>query len=538
MSDIKPSEVSEILKMELAGIKNKMQFEEVGTVLTIGDGVARIYGLNKVQSNELIEFQNGAMGVVLNLEEDNVGAVLLGATDQIKEGYEVKRTGKIASIKVGEGLLGRVVDTLGNPVDGKGPIEGELYEMPLERKAPGVIFRQPVSEPLQTGIKAIDAMIPIGRGQRELIIGDRQTGKTSIVIDTIINQRSSFEAGNPVYCIYVAVGQKGSTVANIQRTLEEHGAMEYTTIVYSGASDPAAMQFYSPYAGATIGEFFRDTGRHALIVYDDLSKQAVAYREVSLVLRRPPGREAYPGDIFYLHSRLLERAAKIVTSDDVAKNMNDLPDSIKHMVKGGGSLTALPLIETQAGDVSAYIPTNVISITDGQIFLETDLFNAGIRPAINVGISVSRVGGNAQVKAMKKVAGTLKLDQAQFRELEAFSKFGADLDAATKLVLDKGVKNVEILKQLPYSPIPVEKQIAIIYCGTKGLLSDVAVNHVALFEKKLIERLELRHQVTVLDELKKGNLTNEITDILDQEARDVAKELKLLSSNVDTFTLS
>ena len=537
MSDIKPSEVSEILKMELEGIANQKQFEEIGTVLTIGDGVAHIYGLDKVQSNELIEFENGAMGVVLNLEEDNVGAVLLGSATQIKEGFEVKRTGKIASIKVGEGLLGRVVDTLGNPVDGKGPIEGELFEMPLERKAPGVIFRQPVNEPLQTGIKAIDAMIPIGRGQRELIIGDRQTGKTSIVLDAIINQRANYEAGEPVYCIYVAVGQKGSTVANIQRTLEDHGAMDYTTIVYSGASDSAAMQFYSPYAGATIGEFFRDTGRHALIIYDDLSKQAVAYREVSLVLRRPPGREAYPGDIFYLHSRLLERAAKIVSSDEVAKNMNDLPDSIKHLVKGGGSLTALPLIETQAGDVSAYIPTNVISITDGQIFLEADLFNAGIRPAINVGISVSRVGGNAQVKAMKKVAGTLKLDQAQFRELEAFSKFGSDLDAATKSILDKGVKNVEILKQLPYSPIAVEKQIAIIYCGTKGLLADVSVNHVSLFEKKLIERLELKYQEKVLDELKKGNLTNEITDILDQEAKDVAKELKLLSGGVDSVLI-
>jgi F-type H+-transporting ATPase subunit alpha len=528
MSDIKPSEVSEILKMELEGIKNRMQFEEVGKVLQVFDGVVRIYGLNKVQSNELIEFESGTMGVVMNLEEDNVGAVLLGSTEHIKEGFEVKRTGRIASIKVGEGLLGRVVDTLGNPIDGKGPIEGKLYEMPMERKAPGVIFRQPVSEPLQTGIKAIDAMIPIGRGQRELIIGDRQTGKTTIAIDAILNQKAAYEAGNPVYCIYVAVGQKGSTVANIQRILEEHGAMAYTTIVFSGASDAAAMQFYSPYSGAAIGEFFRDTGRHALIVYDDLSKQAVAYREVSLILRRPPGREAYPGDIFYLHSRLLERASKIVTSDEVAKDMNDLPDSIKDMVKGGGSLTALPIIETQAGDVSAYIPTNVISITDGQIFLDTDLFNAGIRPAINVGISVSRVGGNAQISAMKKVTGTLKLDQAQFRELEAFSKFGSDLDAATKLVLDKGVKNVEILKQLPYSPMPVEKQIAVIYCGTKGLLTDVAVDKVSLFEKKLLERLDLKYKTTVLQELKKGNLTPEITNILEQEAKEVVAELKLL----------
>jgi F-type H+-transporting ATPase subunit alpha len=537
MSDINPSEVSGILKMELEGIKNRMQFEEMGTVLQVGDGVAHIYGLNKVQSNELIEFENGVMGVVLNLEEDNVGAVLLGPTEQIKEGFEVKRTGKIASINVGEGLLGRVVDTLGNPIDGKGPIQGELFEMPLERKAPGVLFRQPVSEPLQTGLKSIDAMIPIGRGQRELIIGDRQTGKTAIAIDTIINQKENFKAGNPVYCIYVAIGQKGSTVANIQKILEDNGAMEYTTIVFSSASDPAAMQFYSPYAGAAIGEFFRDSGRHALIVYDDLSKQAVAYREVSLVLRRPPGREAYPGDIFYLHSRLLERSAKIILSDKVAQEMNDLPESIRHLVKGGGSLTALPIIETQAGDVSAYIPTNVISITDGQIFLDSNLFNAGMRPAINVGISVSRVGGNAQVKAMKKVAGTLKLDQAQFRELEAFSKFGSDLDAATKSVLDKGVKNVEILKQQQYSPMPVERQIAIIYCGTKGLLANVATTQVALFEKKMLERLELKHKTTVLEELRKGNLTKEITDILDTEAKEVANELKLLITNIDTLKL-
>lgn len=530
MSDIKPSEVSGILKMELEGLKNSMQFEEVGTVLQVGDGVAHIYGLNKVQSNELIEFENGVMGVVLNLEEDNVGAVLLGSSQQIKEGFEVKRTGKIASINVGEGLLGRVIDALGNPIDGKGPIAGVLYEMPLERKAPGVIFRQPVSEPMQTGLKSIDAMIPIGRGQRELIIGDRQTGKTAIAIDTIINQREAFLAGKPVYCIYVAIGQKASTVASIQKILEDNGAMEYSVIVSSSASEPAAMQFYSPYSGAAIGEFFRDTGRHALIVYDDLSKQAVAYREVSLVLRRPPGREAYPGDIFYLHSRLLERAAKIIGNDKVAQEMNDLPESLKPLVKGGGSLTALPIIETQAGDVSAYIPTNVISITDGQIFLDSNLFNSGLRPAINVGISVSRVGGNAQVKGMKKVAGTLKLDQAQFRELEAFSKFGSDLDAATKSILDKGKKNVEILKQSQYSPMSVEKQIAIIYCGTKGLLTDVSVENVRAFEKKMLERLDLKHKETVLEELKKGNLTEEITTILEQEAKDVAKELKLLGN--------
>ncbi|MBP5134775.1 MAG: F0F1 ATP synthase subunit alpha [Paludibacteraceae bacterium] len=528
MSDIKASEVSDILKMELEGIKNSMQFEEVGTVLQVGDGVAHIYGLNKVQSNELVEFENGVMGVVLNLEEDNVGAVIFGSSEQIKEGFEVKRTGRIASIKVGEGLLGRVVDTLGNPIDGKGPIEGELYEMPLERKAPGVIYRQPVTEPLQTGLKPIDAMIPIGRGQRELIIGDRQTGKTAIAIDTIINQKENFKAGKPVYCIYVAVGQKGSTIANIRKTLEDHGAMEYTTIVFSSASDSAAMQFYSPYAGAAIGEYFRDSGRHALIIYDDLSKQAVAYREVSLVLRRPPGREAYPGDIFYLHSRLLERSAKIIASDEVAKQMNDLPESIKPIVKGGGSLTALPIIETQAGDVSAYIPTNVISITDGQIFLDSNLFNAGIRPAINVGISVSRVGGNAQVKAMKKVAGTLKLDQAQFRELEAFAKFGSDLDAATKLVLDKGTKNVEILKQPQYTPMPVEKQIAIIYCGTKGLLSEVPTQKVAMFEKMYLEQLELKHKEDVLNELKKGVLNDNITSTLEQVAKEISDAIKAL----------
>jgi F-type H+/Na+-transporting ATPase subunit alpha len=519
MSDIKPSEVFDILKKQLAGLEDNLKLEEIGKVLQISDGVARIYGLDNVQSNELIEFENGMMGVVLNLEEDNVGAVLFGSSEDIKEGYTVKRTGRIASINVGEGLMGRVINTLGMPIDGKGAIKGDLYEMPLERKAPGVIFRQPVSEPLQTGLKAIDSQIPIGRGQRELIIGDRQTGKTAIAIDTIINQRENFKNGDPVYCIYVGIGQKGSTIASLAQTLEKYGAMEYTCIVAASASEPAAMQFYAPYAGASIGEFFRDSGRHALVVYDDLSKQAVSYREVSLILRRPPGREAYPGDIFYLHSRLLERAAKIIKSDEVAKQMNDLPESIKPFVKGGGSLTALPIIETQAGDVSAYIPTNVISITDGQIFLDTDLFNAGIRPAINVGISVSRVGGNAQSKAMKKVAGTLKLDQAQFRELESFSKFGSDLDAVTKSVLDKGSKNVEILKQGQYSPVPVEKQIVIIYLGTKGLLTNVPVKDVSKFEKMFLDRIEMKHQADVLDILKKGIITDEIMTILEKEAK-------------------
>lgn len=519
MADIKPSEVFEVLKTQLAGLESNLKLEETGKVLQVSDGVARIYGLDNVQSNELIEFENGMMGVVLNLEEDNVGAVLFGATENIKEGYSVKRTGRIASVMVGEGLLGRVVNTLGQPIDGKGPIKGELFEMPLERKAPGVIFRQPVNEPLQTGIKAIDSQIPIGRGQRELIIGDRQTGKTVIAVDTIINQRENFLKGEPVYCIYVGIGQKGSSIANIVQTLEKHGAMEYTTVVSSSASDPAAMEFYAPYAGAAIGEYFRDTGRHALVVYDDLSKQAVAYREVSLILRRPPGREAYPGDIFYLHSRLLERSAKIIKSDEVARQMNDLPESLKDKVKGGGSLTALPIIETQAGDVSAYIPTNVISITDGQIFLEPDLFNAGIRPAINVGISVSRVGGNAQSKAMKKVAGTLKLDQAQYRELEAFSKFGSDLDAVTKNILDKGAKNVELLKQNQYSPIPVEKQIAIIYLGTKGLLTGVPLNQVSNFEKLFLELLETKFQKEVLDVLKSGEINDEVAQILEREAK-------------------
>lgn len=525
MPEIKPAEVSAILREQLAGFKSVAELEEVGTVLQVGDGIARIYGLNNVQSGELIEFENGLRGIVLNLEEDNVGAVLLGASTEIREGATVRRTGKIASIMVGEGMLGRVVDTLGNPIDGKGPLAGALYEMPVERKAPGVIYRQPVNEPLQTGIKAIDAMIPIGRGQRELIIGDRQTGKTTVAIDTIINQREFYEQGKPVFCIYVAIGQKGSTVAQTAKTLEENGALPYTIIVSSAASDPAPMQFYAPFTGAAIGEFFRDTGRPALVVYDDLSKQAVAYREVSLLLRRPPGREAYPGDVFYLHSRLLERAAKVNQTDAVAKNMNDLPDSLKDIVKGGGSLTALPIIETQAGDVSAYIPTNVISITDGQIFLETNLFNSGVRPAINVGISVSRVGGNAQIKSMKKVAGTLKLDQAQYRELEAFSKFGSDLDAATKAVLDKGSRNVEILKQGRNAPLTVEKQIAIIFCGTKGLLQNVPVNKVKEFETEYLNMLELKHK-DVLKSLKEGKLSDEATSTLERICMEVSEKYK------------
>ncbi len=525
MAEVKPAEVSAILRQQLSGFKSEQELEEVGTVLEVGDGIARIYGLSKVQSGELIEFASGLKGIVLNLEEDNVGAVTLGSSNDIKEGDVVKRTGRIASLQVGEGMLGRVVDTMGHPIDGKGPITGKLYEMPLERKAPGVIYRQPVTEPLQTGLKAIDAMIPIGRGQRELIIGDRQTGKTAVAIDTIINQKEFYEAGQPVFCIYVAIGQKGSTVANIQRVLEENGAMAYTVIVAATASDPAPMQFYAPFAGAAIGEFFRDSGKPALIVYDDLSKQAVAYREVSLLLRRPPGREAYPGDVFYLHSRLLERAAKINSNDDIAKNMNDLPDSIKGIVKGGGSLTALPIIETQAGDVSAYIPTNVISITDGQIFLELNLFNAGVRPAINVGISVSRVGGNAQIKSMKKVAGTLKLDQAQYRELEAFSKFGSDLDAATKSVLDKGARNVEILKQAQFSPARVEQQIAIIYCGTKGLLRNVPINKVKEFEAEYIAFLEAKHK-NILNDLKAGKFTDEITNVLEAVAKDLSANYK------------
>ncbi len=505
MVEIKPDEISAILREQLSNFNASAELEEVGTVLQVGDGIARIYGLNNVRSGELVEFENGLKAIALNLEEDNVGVVMMGDYSEIREGVKARRTGKIASIKVGEGLVGRVINTLGEPIDGKGPIAGEMYEMPLERKAPGVIFREPVKEPLQTGIKAIDAMIPIGRGQRELVIGDRQTGKSAICIDTIINQREFYDAGKPVYCIYVAIGQKASTIAGVMKTLEDNGAMVYTTIVAASASDPAPQQFYAPFAGAAIGEFFRDTGRPALIIYDDLSKQAVAYREVSLLLRRPPGREAYPGDVFYLHSRLLERAAKIISNDNVARKMNDLPEAIKHLAKGGGSLTALPIIETQAGDVSAYIPTNVISITDGQIFLEGNLFNAGIRPAINVGISVSRVGGNAQIKSMKKVAGTLKLDQALYREMEAFSKFGGDLDAATKLVLDKGARNVEILKQLQYSPVPVEKQVAIIYLGTQGLLREVAVKKVKAFEEHFFMEMESKLPM-ILSEFKKGNL--------------------------------
>jgi F-type H+-transporting ATPase subunit alpha len=508
MVEIKSDEISAILRQQLSNFNAAADLEEVGSVLQVGDGIARVYGLNNVRSGELVEFETGVQAIALNLEEDNVGVVLMGDWAGIKEGSKVRRTGKIASISVGEGMLGRVVNSLGEPIDGKGPLKGDRYEMPLERKAPGVIFREPVKEPLQTGLKAIDAMIPIGRGQRELIIGDRQTGKSAIAIDTIINQKEFYAAGKPVYCIYVAIGQKASTIANVMKTLEDNGAMAYTVIVAASASDPAPLQFYAPFAGAAIGEFFRDTGRPALIIYDDLSKQAVAYREVSLLLRRPPGREAYPGDVFYLHSRVLERAAKVISDDAVAKNMNDLPDSIKHLVKGGGSLTALPIIETQAGDVSAYIPTNVISITDGQIFLESNLFNAGIRPAINVGISVSRVGGNAQIKSMKKVAGTLKLDQALYREMEAFSKFGGDLDPATKLVIDKGARNVEILKQAQYSPFSVEKQVAIIYLGTQGLLRQVPVKKVKEFEEHFLMELENKYP-EVLAEFKKGGLSDE-----------------------------
>jgi F-type H+-transporting ATPase subunit alpha len=521
MADIKPAEVSAILREQLSGFRSEAELQEVGTVLQVGDGIARIYGMNGVQYGELIEFDGGMQGIALNLEEDNVGAVLLGRSSSVKEGDTVRRLGKIASVKVGDGMVGRVVDTLGQPIDGKGPIQGELYEMPIERKAPGVIFRQPVNEPLQTGIKAIDAMIPIGRGQRELIIGDRQTGKTTVAIDTIINQREFYDRGEPVYCIYVAIGQKGSTVAGIVKKLEDAGAMAYTTVVASNASDPAPMQFYAPMTGAAVGEYFRDCGKPALIVYDDLSKQAVAYREVSLLLRRPPGREAYPGDVFYLHSRLLERAAKVIADDNIAKQMNDLPASLKDKVRGGGSLTALPIIETQAGDVSAYIPTNVISITDGQIFLEGDLFNSGVRPAINVGISVSRVGGSAQIKSMKKVAGTLKLDQAQYRELEAFAKFGSDLDAATKAVLDKGARNVEILKQREGDPYPVEKQIAIIYAGVKGLMQPVPVSKIKEFEKDYLTVLEANYADTLVA-LKAGKYTDEIEAVLTKTAKEVA----------------
>ncbi|NLJ82520.1 MAG: F0F1 ATP synthase subunit alpha [Bacteroidales bacterium] len=524
MAEIKPSEISAILRQELSNYNNNIELEETGIILEVGDGIARVYGLSKAQAGELIYFEkDNIYGIVLNLEDDNVGIVLLGESRLLNEGDMCRRTGRIASINVGENIFGRVINTLGEPIDGKGPIEGETYELPLERKAPGVIFRQPVKEPLQTGIKAIDAMIPIGRGQRELIIGDRQIGKTAIVIDTIINQKEFYDKGEPVYCIYVAIGQKGSTVANIVKTLTDHGAMDYTVIVAANASDPAAMQFYAPYAGAAIGEYFRDTGRHALIIYDDLSKQAVSYREVSLLLRRPSGREAYPGDIFYLHSRLLERSAKIIESDEIARQMNDIPDCLKPIIKGGGSLTALPIIETQAGDVSAYIPTNVISITDGQIFLETGLFNAGIRPAINVGISVSRVGGNAQINSMKKIAGTLKLDQAQYEELQAFAKFGSDVDAATKATLDKGARNVEILKQPQYTPYKVENQIAIIYCGTNGLLQRVPIDRIIDFETEYLYHLENNH-ADVLLKLKQGELNKDITDTLHKVCVDIAKK--------------
>ena len=523
---IKPSEVSEVLLQQLQGIDTSLKFDEVGTVLQVSDGVARIYGLRNAEANELLQFENGIMGTVMNLEEDNVGAVLLGPTDQIKEGMIVKRTKRIASIRVGESMLGRVIDPLGVPLDGRGEIGGELFEMPLERKAPGVIFRQPVTEPLQTGLKAIDAMIPIGRGQRELIIGDRQTGKTAIAIDTIINQRSNYEAGDPVYCIYVAIGQKGSTVASIVNALREKGAMDYTVVVAATASDPAALQYFAPFAGAAIGEFFRDTGRHALVVYDDLSKQAVAYREVSLILRRPSGREAYPGDIFYLHSRLLERAAKIISQQEVAEQMNDLPVSLKGKVKAGGSLTALPIIETQAGDVSAYIPTNVISITDGQIFLETDLFNQGFRPAINVGISVSRVGGSAQIKSMKKVAGTLKIDQAQYRELEAFSKFSSDMDPVTAMTIDRGRKNNQLLIQPQYSPMPVGEQVAILYCGTHGLMRDIPLEKVRVFQDAFLTNLRANHQADVIDVLAGGKISDEITVIIEKVAAETAGQFK------------
>ena len=523
MAEVNPAEISAILKKQLKDFDSTSSLNEIGSVLTVGDGIARAYGLSNAQYGELVEFSNGTQGIVLNLEEDNVGIVLLGSSTDIKEGDTVKRTSRIASVKVGEGIVGRVVDTLGNPIDGKGELKGDLYEMPLERKAPGVIFRQPVNEPLQTGIKSVDAMIPIGRGQRELVIGDRQTGKTTVCIDTILNQKEFYDAGEPVYCIYVAVGQKASTVAGIAKILEDKGALAYTTIVAANASDPAAMQVYAPFTGASIGEYFRDTGRPPLIIYDDLSKQAVAYREISLLLRRPPGREAYPGDVFYLHSRLLERAAKVINDDAIAKEMNDLPESLKSIVKGGGSLTALPIIETQAGDVSAYIPTNVISITDGQIFLESDLFNSGVRPAINVGISVSRVGGSAQIKSMKKVSGTLKLDQAQFRELEAFAKFGSDLDAATLNVIEKGKRNVEILKQAQNDPFKVEDQVAIIYAGSKNLLRDIPVDRVKEFESEYIRVLNDKHS-KILSTIKQGKLTDEVTSTLEKVCADLVSK--------------
>lgn len=520
---LKANEISDILEMQLKEVDTKMAFEEVGTVMEVGDGVAHVFGLDNVQANELLEFENGVRGVAMNLEEDNVGVILMNAGDRVKENYTVKRTGSIASVKVGEGLLGRVVNTLGEPIDGAGPVEGELIQLPLERKAPGVIYRQPVKEPLQTGIKAIDSMVPIGRGQRELIIGDRQTGKTSIAVDTILNQKRNFDNGDPIYCIYVAIGQKASSVAMLVNTLQERGAMQYTVVVAANASDSAAMRYYAPFAGATIGEYFRDSGRHALVVYDDLSKQAVAYREISLILRRPSGREAYPGDIFYLHSRLLERAARIISSDEMAQTMNDLPDVLKPTAKGGGSLTALPIIETQAGDVSAYIPTNVISITDGQIFLEAGLFNEGVRPAINVGISVSRVGGNAQVKAMKKIAGTLKIDQAQYRELEAFSKFGGDMDSVTEMVIDKGRKNAQLLIQPQHAPMPVEEEIAVIYCGTQGLLRNVELKHVAEFEKMFLEILRSKYQKEILEPLREGVLDENVSKLLEEVATEVGQ---------------
>ena len=520
---LKANEISDILEMQLKEVDTKMAFEEVGTVMEVGDGVAHVFGLDNVQANELLEFENGVRGVAMNLEEDNVGVILMNAGDRVKENYTVKRTGSIASIKVGEGLLGRVVNTLGEPIDGAGPVEGELLQLPLERKAPGVIYRQPVKEPLQTGIKAIDSMVPIGRGQRELIIGDRQTGKTSIAVDTILNQKRNFDNGDPIYCIYVAIGQKASSVAMLVNTLQDRGAMQYTVVVAANASDSAAMRYYAPFAGATIGEYFRDSGRHALVVYDDLSKQAVAYREISLILRRPSGREAYPGDIFYLHSRLLERAARMISSDEMAQAMNDLPEALKPMAKGGGSLTALPIIETQAGDVSAYIPTNVISITDGQIFLEAGLFNEGVRPAINVGISVSRVGGNAQVKAMKKIAGTLKIDQAQYRELEAFSKFGGDMDSVTEMVIDKGRKNAQLLIQPQHAPMPVEEEIAVIYCGTQGLLRNVELKHVAEFEKMFLEILRSKYQKEILEPLREGVLDENVSKLLEEVAMEVGQ---------------
>lgn len=520
---LKANEISDILEMQLKEVDTKMAFEEVGTVMEVGDGVAHVFWLDNVQANELLEFENGVRGVAMNLEEDNVGVILMNAGDRVKENYTVKRTGSIASVKVGEGLLGRVVNTLGEPIDGAGPIEGELIQLPLERKAPGVIYRQPVKEPLQTGIKAIDSMVPIGRGQRELIIGDRQTGKTSIAVDTILNQKRNFDNGDPIYCIYVAIGQKASSVAMLVNTLQERGAMQYTVVVAANASDSAAMRYYAPFAGATIGEYFRDSGRHALVVYDDLSKQAVAYREISLILRRPSGREAYPGDIFYLHSRLLERAARIISSDEMAQTMNDLPDVLRPTAKGGGSLTALPIIETQAGDVSAYIPTNVISITDGQIFLEAGLFNEGVRPAINVGISVSRVGGNAQVKAMKKIAGTLKIDQAQYRELEAFSKFGGDMDSVTEMVIDKGRKNAQLLIQPQHAPMPVEEEIAVIYCGTQGLLRNVDLKHVAEFEKMFLEILRSKYQKEILEPLREGVLDENVSKLLEEVATEVGQ---------------